>query len=203
MSAETKTTNANGDASKNKEAKSVQKSKPEATPAKDEAQQQRVSPDQQIAFHSHYIKDLSFENPNAPLIYTPSETTPEVSVGFSVASSPVEGHDRHFEIVLSVNATAKRGDETMFVLELSYGGEVSVAPEMDEQNVNPVVMIEGPRFLFPFARAIIATISREGGFMPLNLQPIDFVRLYRINLQKRAAKSESGSSSSDTVGSSD
>ena len=193
-----KNTKANGDASKAKKTKSVEESNPQAapTPAKDEAQQQRVSPDQQIGFHNHYIKDLSFENPNAPTIYSPSETTPEVSVGFSVASAPVPGRDRHFEVVLSVNATAKRGDETMFVLELSYGGEVSVAPEMDERNINPVVMIEGPRFLFPFARAIIATISREGGFMPINLQPIDFIRLYRANLQQKAAQQESSGAAS-------
>lgn len=196
-----KNTKANGDASKAKKTKSVQKRKPKATPkpAKDEVQQQqqqRVSPDQQIGFHNHYIKDLSFENPNAPTIYGPSETTPEVSVGFSVASSPVPGRDRHFEVVLSINATAKRGDETMFVLELSYGGEVSVAPEMDERNINPVVMIEGPRFLFPFARAAIATISREGGFMPINLQPIDFIRLYRANLQQKAAQQEGGGAAS-------
>ena len=74
-----KNTKANGDASKTKKTKSVDKSNPEATPtpAKDETQQQRVSPDQQIGFHNHYIKDLSFENPNAPTIYSPARPHPK------------------------------------------------------------------------------------------------------------------------------
>jgi len=74
----------------------------------------------------------------------------------------------------------------MFIAELSYGGEVSVSPEMNPQSVQPVVMIEGPRFLFPFARSLMSNITREGGFMPLNIQPIDFIRLYQMRMQQKS-----------------
>jgi len=145
-----------------------------------------TTPDQQIKFHSQYIKDLSFENPNAPLIYHDAQAAPQVSVNFGVGSSPIPGKDRHYEVVLQISATAKQGDETMFIAELSYGGDVSVSPEMNPQSVQPVVMIEGPRFLFPFARSLMSNITREGGFMPLNIQPIDFIRLYQMRMQQKS-----------------
>lgn len=145
-----------------------------------------TTPDQQITFHSHYVKDLSFENPNAPLIYDNPANAPQVSVNFSVTSTPIEGKDRHYEVVLMIKASAEQGEQTMFLAELSYGGEVSIAAEMDERAVQPVVMIEGPRFLFPFARALMSNVTRDGGFMPLNIQPIDFIKLYQMRMQQQA-----------------
>ena len=153
-----------------------------------------TTPDQQIKFHSQYIKDLSFENPNAPMIYQDASAAPQVSVNFGIGSSPVPGKDRHFEVVLQISATAKQGDQTMFVAELSYGGEVSVSPDMNPQSIQPVVMIEGPRFLFPFARSLMSSITREGGFMPLNIQPIDFIRLYQMRMQQKSEANASQAS---------
>ena len=143
-----------------------------------------TTPDQQIMFHSQYIKDLSFENPNAPHIYHDPSAAPKVSVNFSVGSSAIPDKERHFEVELKISATAKQGEQTMFIAELSYGGEVSIAPEMNPQSIQPIVMIEGPRFLFPFARSLMSNITREGGFMPLNIQPIDFIRLYQMRMQQ-------------------
>ena len=87
-----------------------------------------------------------------------------------------------------IKASAQQGEQTMFMAELSYGGEVSVAEEMEERTIHPIVMIEGPRFLFPFARALMSNITRDGGFMPLNIQPIDFIRLYQMRMQQQAAQ---------------
>ena len=87
-------------------------------------------------------------------------------------------------MVLTISATAKQGEQAMCIAELSYGGEVSIAPEMNPQSIQPIVMIEGPRFLFPFARSLMSNITREGGFMPLNIQPIDFIRLYQMRMQQ-------------------
>lgn len=147
-----------------------------------------TTPDQQITFHSHYIKDLSFENPNAPNIYNDPTAAPQVSVNFSVTSKPIPEKDRHYEVVLMIKASAQQGEQTMFMAELSYGGEVSVAEEMEERTIHPIVMIEGPRFLFPFSRALMSNITRDGGFMPLNIQPIDFIRLYQMRMQQQAAQ---------------
>ena len=139
-----KNTKANGDASKAKKPKASRKANP-----KPRQRRQRTRPNNKGSpqtSKSGSITTTSRIYPSRTRTHQPSiapaRQHPKVSVGFSVASAPVPGRDRHFEVVLSVNATAKRGDETMFVLELSYGGEVSVAPEMDERNINPVVMIE-------------------------------------------------------------
>ena len=144
-----------------------------------------TTPDQQITFHSHYVKDLSFENPHAPHIYNNPSDAPQVSVNFSVTSKPIADRERHYEVVLMIKASAKQGEQTMFLAELSYGGEVSVAADMEERTIHPIVMIEGPRFLFPFARALMSNITRDGGFMPLNIQPIDFIRLYQMRMQQQ------------------
>ena len=150
-----------------------------------------TTPDQQITFHSHYIKDLSFENPNAPVIYDNPANAPQVSVNFSVTSRPIDEKDRHYEVVLMIKASAQQDEQTMFLAELSYGGEVSIAAEMDERAIQPVVMIEGPRFLFPFARALMSNVTRDGGFMPLNIQPIDFIKLYQMRMQQQAEQQAS------------
>lgn len=150
-----------------------------------------------LVFHSHYIKDLSFENPNAPLILNQDRASPHVEVNFSVASSPLDGKPGHFEVKLSIQATAKQDDDVMFIIDLAYAGELALPETVDEKSVHPIVMIEGPRHLFPFARALLSTITREGGFMPLNIQPIDFARLYQMRMQRleesRASEAGDGS----------
>jgi preprotein translocase subunit SecB len=151
----------------------------------DNADGEITTPDQKITFHSHYVKDLSFENPNAPHIYNDPSAAPQVSVNFSVSSRPIPDKNRHYEVELMIKASALQGEQTMFLAELSFGGEVSVAPDMEERAIHPVVMIEGPRFLFPFARALMSNITRDGGFMPLNIQPIDFIQLYQMRMQQQ------------------
>ena len=86
-----------------------------------------TTPDQQITFHSHYIKDLSFENPNAPLIYNDPSAAPQVSVNFSVSSRPIPDKDRHYEVVLMIKASAMQGEQTMFLAELSFGRSINSA----------------------------------------------------------------------------
>lgn len=144
-----------------------------------------TTPDQKITFHSHYVKDLSFENPNAPHIYNDPSAAPQVSVNISVSSRSIPDKNRHYEVELMIKASALQGEQTMFLAELSFGGEVSVALDMEERAIHPVVMIEGPRFLFPFARALMSNITRDGGFMPLNIQPIDFIQLYQMRMQQQ------------------
>ena len=92
--------------------------------------------------------------------------------------------NNHFEVILKIAATAKTDDKTIFVVELSYGG-IASSNVTDEKMLHPLIAIEGPRLLFPFARAVVANITREGGFLPLNLNPIDFLALYQQNMAQQ------------------
>ncbi|KZD12820.1 protein-export chaperone SecB [Oceanibaculum pacificum] len=131
-----------------------------------------------IVVHAQYVKDLSFENPNAPMSLQPSDKQPDVSVKVDVQARRLRQDDPVFEVSLIINAETKKDDQQLFLMELTYGGIFSMRGAAEE-HLHPLVMIECPRLLFPFVRAIVAETSRDGGFPPLMLQPIDFVELYR------------------------
>jgi preprotein translocase subunit SecB len=136
-----------------------------------------------INVNAQYIKDLSFESPNVLRIMTqPSQATPEVSFNLGVAANAIGPES--FEVVLTVRAEAKRDGVVAFIAELAYAGIFTITGIPQEQ-IEPVLFIEGPRLLFPFARAIIADLTRDGGYTPLMLNPIDFVDLYRRKLAER------------------
>lgn len=126
-----------------------------------------------------YTKDLSFENPNAPRSLGPQEKGPNISIQVNVNARQLAEND--FEVNLVLEGTAGEGAETLFKFELDYAGVFRVKNIPAEQ-MHPVVMIECPRLLFPFARQIIAEAVRNGGFPPLYIDPIDFQALYRQNL---------------------
>ena len=154
-----------------------------------EPQTQETQMQPQIVVHSQYVKDFSFENPNAPKSLLNAEGQPEIEINVNVATNRLE-QDRQFECILSMKASAKRGDENLFICELSYAAVLSIGEGIEENMIHPLVMIEGPRMLFPFARHTLSTMTQAGGFMPLNIQPIDFVRLYQASMeaqQKQAA----------------
>ena len=150
-----------------------------------------AQPAQQPGIHvlGQYIKDLSFENPNAPRALRPSDKAPKLDVNVNVNARPQT--QTEFEIELKLEAKAERGDETLFIAEVTYAGIVrirNVAPE----HIQPLLLIECPRLLFPFARQVLAEATRQGGFPPLMIDPIDFAQLYRqrvaeLNVQQRAA----------------
>lgn len=130
-----------------------------------------------IVVLAQYVKDLSFENPNAPQSLMAGQPQPQVSVGVDVKAEAT-GENNLFEVTLEIRAEAKQGDNVAFICELAYGG-VFQLNGVPEEHVAPVVMIEGPRLLFPFARAIVADATREGGYPPLMLAPFDFVDMFR------------------------
>jgi len=131
-----------------------------------------------------YTKDLSFENPNAPRTLGPQSTAPNLSVQVNVNARQLAESD--YEVSLMLEGGASQGSETLFKFELNYAGVFRVENFPPEQ-VQPMVMIEGPRLLFPFARQIIADAVRGGSYPPLYLDPIDFHNLY---LQRLAAAGE-------------
>ncbi len=130
---------------------------------------------------AQYIKDLSFENPNAPRTLGPQQSAPNLSVQINVNARQLVAND--YEVSLMLEGGASHGSDTMFKFELNYAGVFRVENFPAEQ-VQPMVMIEAPRMLFPFARQIIAEAVRGGSYPPLYLDPIDFHALY---LQRLAA----------------
>lgn len=124
---------------------------------------------------AQYVKDLSFENPRAPSGLTPGQQ-PKMNVEIDLAIE-AKGGDDH-EVVLSINVSASHNEETLFIVELQYGGLFSVGG-LPENLREPLLWIEGGRLLFPFARAIVANATRDGGLPPVLLAPIDFMTLYQ------------------------
>ena len=138
----------------------------------------------QIVVNAQYIKDLSFENPNAPRVLIEGASQPDVEITVNVGAQLLG--DNQYEVTLNMAAKATANDTALFLVDLTYAGLVS--PQSTPNNeINALIMIEAPRLLFPFARAIISDCTRDGGFMPLNIQPVDFVAVYQHNLAQRAA----------------
>ena len=138
----------------------------------------------QISVLGQFVKDLSFEAPNpAAAIQKLQGQTPQMNVSVNVGGKQIgEGQ---FEVDLSIEARAGEGDSTIFQLELVYTGFMQVTNTPAEQ-IHPVVFIEGPRLLFPFARQIVAETTGHGGISPVMLQPMDFVGLYRQRVAQMA-----------------
>jgi preprotein translocase subunit SecB len=130
-----------------------------------------------------YSKDFSFENPNAPRTLGAQQQSPNISVQINVNARQLGQTD--YEVNLVMEGGAGEGDNTLFKFELNYAGVFRVENVPAEQ-VQPAIMIEGPRLLFPFARQIIADAVRNGGYPPLYIDPIDFQALF---MQRVAAAS--------------
>jgi preprotein translocase subunit SecB len=129
----------------------------------------------QLSVAAQYIKDFSFENPNAPQSLTSTEQ-PKIAIQINVNATPLS--DTDIEVVLKLDGKAENSAGLMFGFELEFAGIFRIR-NVPQESLNAVVLIECPRLLFPFAREIIATAVRNGGFPPLLLDPVDFVSLYR------------------------
>ena len=138
----------------------------------------------QLNVLAQYTKDLSFENPNAPASLAPQASAPQINIQINVGANNVAQNE--YEVTLSVEGKAENDGKMIFSFELAYAGVFRIL-NVPQENLHPLIMIECPRLLFPFAREIIATAVRDGGFPPLMLDPVDFVGLYQQNLQRQAA----------------
>lgn len=139
----------------------------------------------QLTINTQYVKDHSFENPNAPGIYGSMRSgKPDINV--SVDVTPTQLQDSIYEVVLSLRAEAKIGETAAFLAELDYAAVVSLGAGITDQMREHLIMIEVPRHIFPFARAILADDTRDGGFPPLMMAPIDFAQLYMSRKQASA-----------------
>ncbi len=139
-----------------------------------------------------YIKDLSFEVPNAPEIYATLRSQPAVQINLDVQARNIQEGQNVYEVVLSVKAEAREAVQNgsgegraVFVAELHYAG-VFTLNNVPPEAVEPLLLIECPRLLFPFARTVLSDVTREGGFPPVLLQPIDFVGLWQARKAQAA-----------------
>ena len=123
-----------------------------------------------------YIKDLSFENPGAP-----SGLTQQPQIEFGIDVQAKRGDEFHFEVELKLRVHAKNGDRQLFLLELAYAGLFRLT-NIPEDAMQPILLIQAPHMLFPFARRIVADVVRDGGMPPLMIEPIDFMALYQARV---------------------
>jgi preprotein translocase subunit SecB len=136
----------------------------------------------QLNVLAQYVKDLSFENPNAPRSLQPSQQQPNINIQINVNAQPLSETD--VEVSLKVEGKAEVNDTLLFSFDLDFAGVFRVQ-NIPQDSLQPVLMIECPRLLFPFAREIVATSVRNGGFPPLLLDPVDFVGLYQQRLAQQ------------------
>jgi len=140
---------------------------------------------------AQYIRDLSFEN-GAVQKGLEGNVQPEVQVAISMDARK-RGGENQYEVIhkFKITSKAKDSEQIVFVLELEYGGVFRVENVSDEA-IHPFLLIECSRMMFPFERRIVADLTRDGGFPPLNLDSVDFMQLYRQELQRRAQQTPAG-----------
>lgn len=135
----------------------------------------------QLTVVGQYVKDFSFENPNAPRSMMPSGQQPQIGIQIKVDAQPLA--DTDVEVAIKIEGKAETGGALIFAFDLTYAGVFRIR-NVPQESMNALVLIECPRLLFPFAREIIATTVRQGGFPPLLLDPVDFVGLYRERMSR-------------------
>lgn len=147
------------------------------------AQQAASAPSMNLI--GQYIRDLSFENPGAPASIMAGGPNPNFQVNINVGVK--KQSDDVYAIELTLTAKAERDAKTLFAVELVYGGVFRLR-NVPESQLAPILMVECPRLIFPFARQVLASVTQQGGFPPLMMEPVDFMAIYRQNLQALAAQ---------------
>ena len=141
----------------------------------------------QLSVLTQYVKDLSFESPGAPLSLRPRDKAPAININVNVQANPLAEND--YDVNLTLTAKAEDGADVLFNVELVYGG-VFRAVDFPQEHMLPVLFIECPRLLFPFARQIIAECTRNGGFPPLMIDPVDFAQMFQKRMAEDQAKGQ-------------
>ena len=137
----------------------------------------------QIRVVTQFVRDFSFENPRAPDSLRGGEGAPTMDMNVEMAARGRP--DSLFEVDLKISCTAKQGDQVSFQIELVYGGLFEIA-NVPEEHMEPVLLVECPRFLFPFVRRIIGDATTDGGFPPFLMEPLDFAAIYDAQRQAHA-----------------
>ena len=152
-----------------------------------------AAPQPPLVVNIQYVKDLSFEVPNAPAVYATLRAQPAVNLNLDVQVRRLQDGADMFEVVLAIRAEATEPPQNgstetgpiVFIAELAFGG-VFTLTTVPAEHVEPMLVVECPRLLFPFARNILADVTRDGGFPPVMLQPVDFVALWQSRRAQQA-----------------
>lgn len=136
---------------------------------------------------TQYVKDLSFESPGAPQTLRNRNDSPAININVNVNANPLG--DKDYDVILTLNAKAEANEAVLFNVELVYGGVFRV-DGFPQEHMLPVLFIECPRLLFPFARQVIADATRAGGFPPLMVDPIDFARMFQQRVAEEKTKGQ-------------
>lgn len=142
-----------------------------------------------LSIRGQYVKDLSFESPSAPQSLLPQKEQPKIEVHVDINAQKIG--EKMFESSLKINVKATIDQKPYFLIELDYGGIFAIENVREEQ-LEPMLFIECPFILFPFARRVVADITRDGGYMPLMLEPIDFHYLYTRRKQAQIDQAQKG-----------
>lgn len=137
----------------------------------------------EIAILSQYIKDFSFENPNAPYSLGASNDSPNVELALDLNIKRLPDDEDVFEVSLQIEASAGAEDKKLFLIELTYAGVFRLV-NFPKEHQEAVLAVQCPQLIFPFARRIIADVTQDSGFQALRIDPIDFSRLYRNKLMQ-------------------
>lgn len=150
------------------------------------AEENGGAPQVKMSVLAQHVRDMSFENMVAQKGITGTDVQPDIQVAVSLDARKRQA-DNQFEIVTKFKVTSKNkaNGDTLFLLELDYGGIFHVEGVPEDQ-LHPFLLIECPRMLFPFVRRIISDVTRDGGFPPLNIDTVDFLALYRQEMARRS-----------------
>lgn len=124
-----------------------------------------------------YVKDLSFENPNAPEVFKVGQAKPKVDINLSLKNKKLD--EDHHEVVLSINATIVNEDDgkTLFIVEIDHAG-IFLLKNIPQEHLHMVLMVDCPALMFPFTRQILCQLTIDGGFTPFLMEPVNFLALY-------------------------
>jgi len=154
-----------------------------AAEAQAQSQTEATQSGPMLSVLAQYTKDASFENPNAPDSLRSGLDAPQINIGIEIGRQMLEGDN--VEVTLFLKAEAKRGEQVAFIAELEYAG-LFAFQGVNAEEIQPLIMIECPRLLFPFARQIMAEMTQNGGYPPIMLEPPDFAGMFRQEMMRRA-----------------
>jgi len=161
------------------------KNKSKQNPQKAASTQETHAP---LTVNAQYVKDLSFENPAPLKNILGAEERPSISIHIEAQANNLS--ERSYEVALRIQVDAKVKEAQVFLMDLEYAGVFTIGAEVPEDYLRPILMIECPRILFPFARNIVATTTQEGGYPALLLTPVDFAALYQRQVAQEQAQKE-------------
>ena len=144
------------------------------------------TPANEVTINIQYIKDMSLEVPHAPKIFAKMNTAPQIGVDLNITTADLG--DSQYEVVLNMRINAQAGDEPLFIMELAYAAACTV--KVPEEHKEPILFIEIPRMLFPYARQIISSNLSDAGLPPLMLTPVDFAAVYRNKKEHQQQEAE-------------